>query len=289
VFCVWAAVEVWVHGGWEGGESAVVSVAGVPEVREAVVSLVGRTIVGVSESLYGDVLELRLDDGSLAVLTAHSYEDADISVEILDREAQNARARLRVGDQHREWLRRLQTLGRVAAEKRIREKAKAELSPGGVQGVAGEPAMDDGQVGLLDPAGLALGDQGRDGRDVDLVRAADLWAARGSSGDDPGPGVVQRLHSCWLATFSDKPCQGPMDRAHLIAKQRLKREVSGDPRLVWHPSLWVWACRRHHGDFDNRVLRVGRGDLPVGLEGAAEILGLGWMLDADYGPLDAAA
>jgi hypothetical protein len=101
---------------------------------------------------------------------------------------------------------------------------------------------------------------------------------------------VQPLHGCWLARFNPSvPCDGPMDRAHLLAKQSLKREVSADPRLVWHPSLWVWACRRHHVDLDNHVFRIGRGDLPEATELAAEILGLGWLLDREYGPLEDAA
>lgn len=95
------------------------------------------------------------------------------------------------------------------------------------------------------------------------------------------------LHDCFFAPFSEAPCDGPTDPCHLIAKQRLKREVSTDPRLVWHPSLWVYGCRRHHGDFDNRVLRVPREALPVAVEEAAVILGMGWSLDQDFGPVTA--
>lgn len=101
---------------------------------------------------------------------------------------------------------------------------------------------------------------------------------------------MQPLHTCWLARFAPSvPCDGPMDKAHLIRKATLKREVSDDPRLVWHPSLWVWACRRHHGDFDNRVFSVAREEMPEVLEASAVVLGLGWLLDREYGPVDAAA
>lgn len=81
-----------------------------------------------------------------------------------------------------------------------------------------------------------------------------------------------------------------MDKAHLIPKSRIKRELgTSDQRLIWHPVLWVYACRRHHADFDNRVFRLARGDLPAGLEGAARVLGMEWSLDRDYGPLKDAA
>jgi hypothetical protein len=106
---------------------------------------------------------------------------------------------------------------------------------------------------------------------------------------------VQPLHDCWLARFNASvPCDGPMDKAHLLPKQRIKRQFAGsDPEtlraVIWHRSLWVPACRRHHGDFDNYVFRITREDLPEGLEYAAHVLGLGWSLDADYGSLEDAA
>lgn len=99
--------------------------------------------------------------------------------------------------------------------------------------------------------------------------------------------LVQRL-DCFFAQHSPHACDGPMDRAHLIAKQRIKRELRGQEDLmdqaVWHPAVWVWACRRHHGDFDNKRMRFGRGDVPAQVEAYAEALGLTWSLDADFGP-----
>jgi hypothetical protein len=92
--------------------------------------------------------------------------------------------------------------------------------------------------------------------------------------------------TCFFARFSDEPCDGPTDKAHLIPKQRIKREVSDDPRLVWHPSVWVHACRRHHADFDNHVFRIARSDLPAVTEAAAKVLGMEWSLVSDYGPRD---
>lgn len=80
-----------------------------------------------------------------------------------------------------------------------------------------------------------------------------------------------------------------MDRIHLIPKGRIKQELqTDDKRLLWHPSLWVYSCRKHHADFDNWVFRVAREDLPPALEEAAKVLGMEWSLDRDYGQKDAA-
>lgn len=81
-----------------------------------------------------------------------------------------------------------------------------------------------------------------------------------------------------------------MDRCHLIPKQRIKRALSGNEQrlvtlAVWHPACWVWGCRRHHGNFDNRMLRVERDALPPVVEAYAELLTLKWSLERDYGSL----
>lgn len=100
------------------------------------------------------------------------------------------------------------------------------------------------------------------------------------------------VEGCWLARFSDRPCDGRFDRAHLIAKQTIKRELRGQydaselGKIVWHHTVWVHACRRHHGDFDNWAIgfrRVRREDLPMGLEMFAEEFGLVPTLDRLYG------
>jgi hypothetical protein len=92
------------------------------------------------------------------------------------------------------------------------------------------------------------------------------------------------------------PCEGRMDRCHLIAKSRLKREFGGKDviyvnlrYLLWHPDVWVWGCRRHHQAFDARQLKVQRLHLPPSVERFAEAFGLGWSLDADYGVRESAA
>jgi hypothetical protein len=92
---------------------------------------------------------------------------------------------------------------------------------------------------------------------------------------------------CWLARFAPEvPCDGPEDFAHLIAKQRIKRQVSRDQRIVWHPATFVRACRRHHGMLDvERTLRVPRSEIPAATEAFAREFGLEWSLDRDYGPL----
>jgi hypothetical protein len=105
--------------------------------------------------------------------------------------------------------------------------------------------------------------------------------------------------TCFLAQFSDKPCEGRLIRAHLIPKQVIRRElrigyawtvVADDPRC------WCWACggalgpSGHHGMLDySRTLRIPREALPVGLEEFAAEYGLLWWLEREYGPLEMAA
>jgi len=114
--------------------------------------------------------------------------------------------------------------------------------------------------------------------------------------------------TCWLAQFSDVPCDGRLVKAHLIPAQRIRRELTVDrsiptvrqdgdriTSIVWDPRVWVPACGGptgiggHHGMFDGRKLRVPRAALPEGVEAYAAEYGLTWSLDRDYGPLEAAA
>jgi hypothetical protein len=99
---------------------------------------------------------------------------------------------------------------------------------------------------------------------------------------------------CFLARFSDDPCDGRLVKAHLIRRQVIRRELG--PALEWHGDTWVWACggitgcSGHHGALDHaRTLRVPRGELPADVEDFAAKHGLGWWLTREYGPLEAAA
>jgi hypothetical protein len=104
---------------------------------------------------------------------------------------------------------------------------------------------------------------------------------------------------CWLAQFSDTPCDGQLIRAHLISKQRIKREIHRPLeemfRIVWDERVWVPACGGisglggHHGALDGRILSVPRSALPEGLEAFAAEYGLSWALDRDFGLREAAA
>jgi hypothetical protein len=93
--------------------------------------------------------------------------------------------------------------------------------------------------------------------------------------------------SCWFSQFCDRPCDGPTDRAHLLPKSRIKRELRGQRQdlideAVWHPAVWVHACRFHHGQFDNRILRVKRSDVPRATEEWAVTMDMVWSLDRDF-------
>jgi hypothetical protein len=102
-------------------------------------------------------------------------------------------------------------------------------------------------------------------------------------------GVALGHEHCWLRAFSDKPCAGRMDRAHLIERQRLKKEGLGEH--VLDEATWRPACRLHHFSFDAfRGVVVPRLALPVETERFAERHGLGWYLDRRFGePQDVAA
>lgn len=96
--------------------------------------------------------------------------------------------------------------------------------------------------------------------------------------------------SCWLASFSDAPCDGKLRKCHLIAKQTIKREVG--KQHMWDDRSWVWGCGGpmgnggHHGMLDySRTLRIERDRLPAAVEAFAAEHGIGWWLDREYGSL----
>lgn len=102
------------------------------------------------------------------------------------------------------------------------------------------------------------------------------------------------MTDCWLAQFGRGDCRGPLQKAHLIAKQTLRREVIGHPKpkrgwtadefaLLWDERVWVLACELHHGRFDGHRLVVPREALPEPLEAFAVEIGLGHWLDRRYG------
>jgi hypothetical protein len=106
-------------------------------------------------------------------------------------------------------------------------------------------------------------------------------------------------------------CFGPLIRAHLIPKQRIKREwdsacaarsrgVALTPvqealtarelgEIVWDARCWVPCCggmtgiAGHHGMLDAWKLRIPRVELPPAVEEFAAQYGLGWSLERDYG------
>lgn len=85
-------------------------------------------------------------------------------------------------------------------------------------------------------------------------------------------------------------CGGPLQRAHLIPKQRIRREFKGElseenlAHVVWHPSAWRWMCALHHASFDAGRLKLRRDQVPQDTEHFAAVWELGWSLDASYGP-----
>ena len=121
------------------------------------------------------------------------------------------------------------------------------------------------------------------------------------------------MNYCWLARYSQKPCDGRLVRCHLIPRQQLRAawrsahhpvkgqrpEVSlpaHEPlpfkslrHLIDDPRTWVWGCGGpmgnggHHGELDqSRTIRVPFADLPSPLLVVAEELNLTWWLEREY-------
>ena len=88
-------------------------------------------------------------------------------------------------------------------------------------------------------------------------------------------------------------CEGRLVRAHLIPKQRIKREVlsisyNRTREILWDPRCWRWMCGGltglggHHGQFDNKQIRIRYDELPAAVKEYAAQYGLEWSLERDY-------
>lgn len=119
---------------------------------------------------------------------------------------------------------------------------------------------------------------------------------------------------CFFADLPDAgPCDGQLVKAHLLPRQRLRREFAlgvvledGKWRklkrtedryelpyrnlraLIDDPASWVPCCGGptgiggHHGDLDGLRLRLSREQLPEAFIWFCEELGLGWYVDRTY-------
>ncbi len=99
-----------------------------------------------------------------------------------------------------------------------------------------------------------------------------------------GPGSEVRPR-CFLAEFSEEPCEGRLRAVHLIPKQTLRR-ASWDP---WDPRSFVPACggimglSGCHGRLDAHQITIPPEKLPPELIELAEESGLIWYLERRYG------
>lgn len=107
------------------------------------------------------------------------------------------------------------------------------------------------------------------------------------------------MTGCWFARELGLPagsCDGELVRAHLLPKEKIRREIARRPmppalrrETVWDPRLLVPACGGpmgnggHHGQFDSWALSVPREKVPAGLVQWAEEHGLAWMIDWRFG------
>ena len=130
------------------------------------------------------------------------------------------------------------------------------------------------------------------------------------------------MTECWLAPFSNKPCEGGLFKVHLIEKQVIRKafpkgafKIDGmwisarraeylegfDPdfrtlkKMQDDYRCWVYGCggwsgiQGHHGHLDGYKLTIPRAWLPPAVEEYAAETGLAGWLDHRYGPLEAAA
>lgn len=103
------------------------------------------------------------------------------------------------------------------------------------------------------------------------------------------------IPTCFFAHRGD--CDGRLVKAHLIPKQRIKREfpkslenldIPTRLEILWDPRCWTWMCGGptglggHHGAFDAKQIRIRRSHLPEGVEEFAAEYGLEWSLERDY-------
>lgn len=106
-------------------------------------------------------------------------------------------------------------------------------------------------------------------------------------------GYAMSHGDCFLAQFSDTPCDGRMQKAHLLRAQTIRRELNtkvhkedwrGDlASAVWDPRAWRPACYRHHTMLDQaRTLRIPREAIPADTVEYARELGLLWWVDRTY-------
>lgn len=102
--------------------------------------------------------------------------------------------------------------------------------------------------------------------------------------DGAGRASIMR-RGCFLEAFDTRkrPCQGRMDRAHLVTRQVLRRE--GHEALIPDERTWVPACRLHHSSWDSFMgVVVPRAALPAAFVALMQEIGLSWWVERRYGP-----
>lgn len=80
------------------------------------------------------------------------------------------------------------------------------------------------------------------------------------------PSDVLHPRRCWFKAniAGCGPCEGPLQRAHLIRAQVIEREVDAEFETLWDPRCWVPGCERHHRMLDHsRQIRIPRETVPA--------------------------
>lgn len=102
------------------------------------------------------------------------------------------------------------------------------------------------------------------------------------------PSAALHPRRCWAREHIQGigPCEGPLERAHLLRAQVIRREVGDDFETLWAPEVWRPFCTRHHRALDHsRQIRIPRALIPEDTERWAADHGLTWWLDREYPPI----
>ncbi len=102
--------------------------------------------------------------------------------------------------------------------------------------------------------------------------------------------VLERWGGCWMTPVVAHHCDGPIDPAHLLPKQRL-RAIAKDRypedeerqyKMIWGPMNGIPLCRAAHHKLDNGFIRLSWEQLPREARDYAIDWDLEWEMQQAY-------
>lgn len=93
---------------------------------------------------------------------------------------------------------------------------------------------------------------------------------------------------CYLRRLGYQTCNGRLQRAHMIPKQRIKQAGITDLDVIWDERVWRHVCSAHHHALDMKFIYLTEAEYPESVgEWAAEhgfyflSPSAGWRKEAD--------